>query len=203
MKVFSYILVLIGIAIIFFIFGPVIKQEMDYTFNQMAGVKYTVDKTGGWNAQRVIYPPNIDFSIVIPKINAAAPIIDNVDPSNSTLYLRALKDGVAHADGSAYPGEIGNIYLFAHSTDAFYNVGKYNAVFFLIGHLMPGDEIDIYYRGNLIKYTVFDKQIVEPTDTQYLGTLIDGEQTLTLQTCYPPGTTLKRLVVLAKKDSTE
>jgi len=197
-KIFSSALILIGLAIILFLFGPVIKQEVDYTFNQLTGVQYSVDTTVAWSSQRPIYPPNTDFSIIIPKINAVAPIVDKVDPSNSIQYLKALKEGVAHADGTAYPGEIGNMYLFAHSTDAFYNVGKYNAVFFLIGHLVPGDEIDVYYRGKLTKYVVYDKRVVDPEDTQYLGTLIEGEKTLTLQTCYPPGTTIKRLVVLAK-----
>jgi sortase A len=194
----SLILILLGLAALIFVFGPVLKQEMDYRFNQMTGVKYSVESTISWSSQRSIYPTNTSFSIVIPKLNATAPIIDNVDPYDSTAYLKALKEGVAHAAGTAYPGEFGNVYLFAHSTDAFYNVGRYNAVFFLIGHLTPGDEIDIFYRGNLLKYFVYDKKVVEPTDTEYLGTLLEGEKTLTLQTCYPPGTTIKRLVVLAK-----
>ena len=145
----------------------------------------------------------MDFSIVIPKIKASAPIVEGVDPFNSIKYLTALKNGVAQASGTAYPGEVGNVYLFAHSTDAFFNVGRYNAVFFLIRHLNKGDEVDIYYRGNRYKYIVYDKKVVEPEDTKYFGSLVEGEKTLTLQTCYPPGTTLKRLVVLAKIDSTE
>jgi len=200
MRRFSLVLIFLGLVIILFIFGPVIKQELSYTFDKWAGVRRSVEPHAALNYQRPIEIPNKDFSIIIPKINASAPIVDNVDPNNSGAYLNALKDGVAHAAGTPYPGQVGNVYLFAHSTDAFYNVGRYNAVFFLIGHLTPGDEIDIYYRNNLYKYTVYDKKVVEPTDTEYLGTLIDGEKTLTLQTCYPPGTTIKRLVVLAKLD---
>jgi len=195
------ILIGIGLAIFFFIFGPVIKQEINYSFDQMAGVKHSIDPTAALNFLKPIDVPNRDFSIIITKLNAAAPVVDNVDPNSSEAYLEALKEGVAHAANTPYPGQIGNVYLFAHSTDAFYNVGRYNAVFFLIGHLVPGDEIDIFYRGTLYKYVVYDKKVVDPTSVEYLGTLIDGEKTLTLQTCYPPGTTLKRLVVLAKLDS--
>jgi sortase A len=197
-KIISAILILIGLSIIFFIFGPVIKEEFNYSLNRATGVQYSLNTTDTWTFQRPIDIPNIDFSIIIPKINAKAPIIDNVDPSNQEAYIKALKKGVAHAAGTAYPGDVGNVYLFAHSTDAFYNVGHYNAVFFLIGHLNPGDEIDIFYKGRQYIYTVYDKKVVEPTDTKYLGTLTEGDKTLTLQTCYPPGTTLKRLVVLAK-----
>lgn len=201
MRRFSTILILSGVIIITFIFGPVIKQELSFTFDKWAGVRYSVEPNAALNYQKPMQIPNRDFSIIIPKINATAPIVDNVDPSNSKEYLDALKDGVAHAAGTAYPGQVGNMYLFAHSTDAFYNVGRYNAVFFLIGHLVPGDEVDIYYRNKLYKYTVYDKRIVEPTDSEYLGTLTEGEKTLTLQTCYPPGTTIKRLVVMAELEN--
>ena len=198
MRIFSTALIAIGLAIILFIFGPVIKEELNYSFNRASGVKYSIDTVETWSFQRPINAPNIDFSIIIPKLNAKAPIIGNIDPSNPDEYLKALKKGVAHAAGTPFPGEVGNVFLFAHSTDAFYNIGRYNAVFFLIGRLETGDEIDIYYRGRLYKYIVYDKKVVDPTDTQYLGTLAMGEKTLTLQTCYPPGTTIKRLVVLAK-----
>ncbi len=151
--------------------------------------------------EKPLNPPNTDFSILIPKIGAVAPVVDNVDPSNPDIYIPALKKGVAHASGTGYPGIPGNVFLFAHSTDSFWRVNAYNAIFYLIGKLEPGDEIDLFFAGNLIRYTVYDKQVVEPTDSQYLGTLIEGEKTLTLQTCYPPGTTLKRLVVLAKQKS--
>lgn len=196
----SFVLIFVGLAIIFLIFGSVIKQEVTYSFEKAIGIRYSSDNIEPWSSQRPISPPNTDFSIVIPKINATAPIVDNVNPSDSVEYLKSLKRGVAHASGTAYPGEIGNFYLFAHSTDVFYNVGKYNAVFFLIGHLNPGDGVDIYYRGARYKYIVYDKKVVDPEDTKYLGTLIKDEKTLTLQTCYPPGTTFKRLVVLAKQE---
>ena len=105
---------------------------------------------------------------------------------------------MAHAKGTAYPGQKGNVYLFAHSTDAFYNVGRYNAVFYLIGKLENGDEIDIYYKDQKIVYEVYEKKVVGADDIKYLGNLGD-RNTLTLQTCYPPGTTLKRLVVVASQ----
>lgn len=203
MRRFSFFLVLVGVILILLIFGPVIREELGYTFDQWSGIRRSVEPNAALNYQKPIQIPNRDFSIVIPKINAAAPVVDNVDPTNSELYLKALKEGVAHAAGTQYPGQVGNVYLFAHSTDAFYNVGHYNAVFFLLGHLVPGDEVDIFYRNKLYVYTVYDKRIVEPTDNEFLGTLLEGEKTLTLQTCYPPGTTIKRLVVLAKLNTSE
>ena len=196
MKAVSASLIFIGIAILALIFWPVAKEEVKYTFHQVLS---TIVKAPNNIPQKSLTPPNTDFSIVIPKIGAAAPIFANIDPSNPKNYLSALKKGVAHAAGTDLPGETGNVYLFAHSTDAFWNVGTYNAVFYLIGKLNPGDEIVIYYNGKAIKYQVYDKKVVGPDSSQYFGTILPGEKTLTLQTCYPPGTTFERLVVLAKE----
>jgi sortase A len=154
--------------------------------------------------EKPLTPPNTDFSIIIPKIAAVAPIVDNVDASDPKKYLSALRKGVAHAAGTANPGKEGNVYLFAHSTDTFWNVNTYNAIFYLIGKLGKGDEIDIYFQDKLIKYQVYDKKVVDANSSQYFHLSAEalaeaGGKTLTLQTCYPPGTTLKRLVVLAKQ----
>jgi len=202
-RIFATALIGLALTVILFIFGPVIKQELSYSFNRMSGVQYSIDNIDVWSFQRPINAPNINFSIIIPKLNAASAIVENVDPLNQDEYLNALKKGVAHARGSAFPGSVGNVFLFAHSTDTLINVGRYNAIFFLIGHLTEGDEVDIYYKGRLYKYIVYDKKVVEPTDVEYLGTLTEGEKTLTLQTCYPPGTTFKRLVILAKLKESE
>ncbi len=203
MRKISLGFIFLGLAFLLFIFGPILSEEVRYESSRIAGVSYTIDKDGEWNYQRVVKPINTDFSITIPKLNTTSSITANVDASDSEKYLKALKSGVAHAAGTVYPGQIGNVFLFAHSTDAFYNVARYNAAFFLIGHLKTGDEIDIYYRNYLYKYFVYDKKVVEPTDVQYMEPLSVGEKTLTLQTCYPPGTTVKRLVVLAKLEETK
>jgi len=62
--------------------------------------------------------------------------------------------------------------------------------------LNKGDNIEIYYKEKKYDYIVNEVKVVDAADVKYLGKL--GEwNTLTLQTCYPPGTTLKRLVVVA------
>ena len=120
-----------------------------------------------------------------------------ISPFDSKGYLPVLKEGVAHAKGTGFPGGGRNIYLFAHSTDSFLNFRQYNAVFYLLGKLENGDEIDIFYKNSLFRYEVIEKKVVFPEAIHYLDS--DEEEILTLQTCYPPGTTLKRLIVRAKK----
>jgi len=191
------ILILLSFLFLFFTFGPATTEEIKYQARQVLDIEYSVNVKSEGKVKNLT-PPNKDFSIVIPKIGAVAPVVANVDPINSENYLSALRKGVAHAANTPMPGEFGNTYIFAHSTDTFYNVGAYNAVFYLLGKLTEGDKIYIYYKGEEYIYIVFDKKVVAPEDVKYLGKQGDWN-TLTLQTCYPPGTTLKRLVVVANQ----
>lgn len=165
----------------------------------MAGKNTFFGQLTGGNKIQPLSPVSAQFGIIIPKIAANAPIFPNVDPADSNLYLPILQQGVAHAAGTVFPGVAGNIYLFAHSTDAFWNVGRYNAIFYLIKELENGDEIDVFFNGIRHIYRVANKLVVDPSEVRYLTHSTSYEQ-LTLQTCWPPGTTLKRLVVLARTE---
>lgn len=201
MKSVGALLIVAGLSIIFLIFGPVLVAELRYYSNQWGGVEYSLDADPQFpeGGLRPINPVDTEFGIVIERINLNAEIFPEVDASNPEKYLPVLRKGVAHAKGSAYPDEeTGNVFLFGHSTDAFYNVGRYNAVFFLINKLQPGDEIDIFYRDKRYRYEAIENQVVESDGiSSYLEKYRD-QKILTLQTCYPPGTTLKRLLVIAK-----
>jgi len=146
----------------------------------------------------LLVPQDPDFSIVIPKIGANARILANVDAADEKVYAEALKKGVAHALGTSFPGEPNHIFLFAHSTDYFWNIGTYNAVFYLLYKLEANDEVNLFYQGQRYVYRVIDKKVVDPSEIEYLTKKTDSEF-LTLQTCWPPGTTLKRILVFAKR----
>ena len=148
-------------------------------------------------SENSIIPVSTQYGIVIEKINANAKIVPNVNPGNEREYVEALKSGVAEALGSTPPGEPGNLYLFSHSTDAPWNIVRYNAIFYLLRELVPGDRVIIFYKNRRYDYIVFDKLIVKPDDVSYLTNRYDSP-VLTLQTCDPPGTLLNRLVVRAK-----
>ena len=201
LRLIGNVLIIISLIGLFLTFGPVLSLEGDYQVRKVLKQNYIVNDFKDSNIPKTsseLVPPNFDFSIVIPKIGAVAPAYTNVDPFNEKEFLGVLRHGVAQAKGSALPGQEGNTYIFAHSTDAFYNVGRYNAVFYLIGKLQVGDDIYIYFQNHKYTYKVYDKKVVNPMDIGYLGTLKKNINTLTLQTCYPPGTTLKRLVVLSE-----
>lgn len=205
-------LVLSAIAAVVLTFVPVAKEEIIYRYNEFSGVHYVLagdvppaqeqrQPTSLFNAPQPttleISPVSTDFGIVIPKIAANAKVVPNVDPGNYDEYIEALKRGVAHAKGTVFPGEVGNSYLFAHSVGNFWEVNRWNAVFYLLKELVPGDEVDVFYQGKRYIYVVYGTKIVEASDTEYLYTLANYPM-LTLQTCWPPGTTLKRLLVFAR-----
>ena len=144
----------------------------------------------------ILTPEDPNFSIVIPKIGANAKVLSNIDAADEKTYLDALNKGVAHTLGTAFPGEGGHIFLFAHSTDYFWNIGTYNAIFYLLYKLEKNDEVDIFYQGQRYVYRVIGREIVDPSQVQYL-TRKTNREFLTLQTCWPPGTTLKRLLIFA------
>lgn len=211
-------LILISIFLILKTFyEPIVSEARFFVDNTLLKRTYIISSLSPKQDQGIFHPPatsqlasffNIpqvelmhpidpSFSIMIPKIAANARIIPNVNVANEAEYLEKLKLGVAHAAGTYFPGQNGHIFLFAHSTDYVWNINTYNAVFYLLYKLEKDDEIDVFFQGARHVYQVTGKKVVDPTDIEYLTRKTDGEL-LTLQTCWPPGTTLKRLLIIAK-----
>ena len=183
-----------GLCLIILAFYILIRLFQDPISHE---IRYANHRT---QSQSVLTPTNTEFALTIDKIGASAQIIQSVDPNNSQQYQYALRDGVAHARGTSLPGHGGNIFLFAHSSADLLTAERYNSVFYLMHHLEEGDQIKVWYKGQQYDYYVTEKQVVSPRDTQYLGNTYTDE-TLTLMTCWPPGTTFKRLIILARPRS--
>jgi len=143
------------------------------------------------------YGLNSHFSVFIPKIDAKANVVANVDTADEASYREALSQGIAHAAGTNFPGGGEGIFLFSHSTDFSYNVARYNAVFYLLRKLERDDEVVVFFTDQKHTYKVTDKLVVEADDISWL-TKDYGSETLILQTCDPPGTAWKRLLVIAE-----
>lgn len=205
-------LLLLAIFGVIATFGPTLYYEISFRILQARGVQFKIANAQpqpqiapGFGAilsgskQQILVPKDTDFSILIPKIGANARVFPNVDSSNSKEFLNYLSEGVAHAKGTVFPGMKGNIYLFAHSTDNWWNVGRYNAIFYLLKDLTPGDEVVVYFENVRHNYTVVDSRITTPSEVSYITQSHNApEETLILQTCWPPGTTWRRLLVFAK-----
>lgn len=148
----------------------------------------------------VVEPVNTTFAIVIPKIGANAPVIDQVNPLDPNEYQFKLAQGVAHAKGTPLPGATGTSFLFAHSSGDITSARRYNAVFYLLDKLAVGDNIFIARDQVLYRFQVEKTEIVNPEQTKYLqpGDLTQPDQKLILMTCTPAGTDKQRLLVHAR-----
>jgi LPXTG-site transpeptidase (sortase) family protein len=188
---------------------PYIEEAMNANGVKPAGVdllplqKTTVEKKQPLPELNIgITPP--DDRIIIPRINRNVPIV-NVSTENlikrdwSALEAEiqnALRDGVVHYPGTAEPGERGNVVITGHSSYFPWDPGRFKDVFALLHDVSINDEILIYADQKQYKYKVTDKKIVMPDQIDVLTQ--QGEDKLTLITCTPVGTNLKRLIIIAK-----
>lgn len=207
-------LVCMGLAALglVFIYVPLITAEIHYAWTQtstgkefnrvgrnLAIVKIEEKPKVITAAVQPNWPvPDDNYSIYIPKIEAISRVIPDVSVENRADYMAALQKGVAEASGLAHPGKNGTTYLFAHSVGNRIDYARYNAVFYLLDKLDIGDAVEIVYNKTDYKYQVWNKEILEPSDVHYLLPQYTEEK-LILQTCYPPGTTWKRLVITARR----
>lgn len=218
LRIIGNFLVIFSIFGIIATLGPTLFYEISFRLEKLQGIKYeiieidTPSEFGKINKKittsklpkndqgiRILIPVDTNFSIVIPKIGINTKIFPNVDSSSEADFLPILQKGIAHARGSIFPGMKGNIYLFAHSTDNFWNVGRYNSQFYLLKDMTAGDEVSIFFENIRHNYIVVDSRVIEALDTSYLiNSQNKKEESLIMQTCWPPGTTWKRLIVIAK-----
>lgn len=135
------------------------------------------------------------FELYIPKLKILSAKVKINDAALSP------DDSLGHYPNSALPGEIGNIFIFGHSSlSALYNPNNYKTIFSTLARLEEGDLIYIDYLGKTYIYVVQDSQVKTPDNVDPLDTIAPRyleKQYLTLMTCVPPGLDTKRLLVTA------
>jgi LPXTG-site transpeptidase (sortase) family protein len=185
------ILTAVGIfALVLLLFkSPVILSQVSYSLGHKPAPTTSVAPA----ASAVIPAEN---TITIPKINVHAPV--EYEPSIQEANIqKALQSGVVHYGNTALPGQVGNAAIFGHSSNDWWEPGDYKFVFVLLDKLAPGDRFTIDYQSKRYTYEVTGSKVVEPTDLSVLNPT--PTPTVTLITCTPPGTSLRRLVVTAKQ----
>jgi len=129
------------------------------------------------------------YSLSIPKlgINEARVLVGGEDLSKNLIRFTGPT-----------PGEYGNPVIFGHSTLLwFYNPKDYKTIFSKLPELKKDDEIYIHVDSLVYRYKIYEMKIVWPDDISVLEQRFDAPY-ITLVTCVPPGTYLKRLIVRGK-----
>ncbi|HEX8597714.1 MAG TPA: sortase [Chloroflexia bacterium] len=98
---------------------------------------------------------------------------------------------VGHHEGTANPGEVGNVVLAGHRDIN-------SALFRELDRLQPGDEVFVGNMFGEYRYLVEESLVVSPDYVQVMDPT--GDKRLTLITCTPLGLATQRLVVIAKLD---
>ena len=142
--------------------------------------------------------------IILPRLGKNVPI---VGVAEEKLLLRdwtglendiqgALRNGVVHYPGTPQPNQSGNFVLTGHSSYFPWDPGRFKDVFAVLHNVVVGDEILVYHDMQKYRYKVEESFTITPDQISVLGD--SGDNRLTLITCTPIGTNLKRLIVVAK-----
>jgi len=132
----------------------------------------------------------VSYTISIPKlgINEAVVLMGGED----------LKKSLIHYPETSLPGQLGNAVIFGHSVlPQFFNPENYLTIFSTLYRLKEGDQILVDFDKITYQYLVEKLFEVSADDLTVLEQRYD-DRFLTLITCSPPGTYLRRLVVRAR-----
>ncbi len=189
-------LILLGVlaALIFVLLNfSYFSQQVIYFFDQT----FVTDAQREFrrNEHPVRQKPN---ELYIPSLEIRAPII-YIDETDEAHFQRGLQKGVVQYPNTAKIGEVGNTYIFGHSSDFAFSPGEYKTIFALLPNVKKGDEVILSNEnGKIFHYKVYEKFVADKTATYLLDQNTGGRKILTLQTSYPIGTALKRYIVKAE-----
>jgi len=216
-KEIAAILLSIGLFTFSLAIFPIVKYQFEYSIkfkqiiNPLSSKHYN-------NPGNILGEMTTDYTQISnwfvnsPDTQIQGSIISN-NQTDTTYYLSIpklkIKDAVVAVNSmdlkksliqypkTALPGQLGNSVIFGHSVlPQFFNSKSYLTIFSTLYRLKVGDEIQVTLSNVDYKYKVEEMFEVQPTELSVLDQRFDGKY-LTLITCSPPGTTLRRLVVKA------
>jgi LPXTG-site transpeptidase (sortase) family protein len=153
--------------------GNALKKQIDAREQHNAGLPRVVAKEG-----------DVLGRIEIPRLGMTVAVLEGT-------RAQTLRLGVGHIEGTALPGEPGNIGIAGHRDTYFRGLKDIHA----------SDEIQIQAATGLSRYEVDWVRIVAPGDTGVLAP--SAGSAITLVTCYPfhyIGAAPKRFVVHAHRE---
>ena len=135
------------------------------------------------------------YYLTVPKLRIERALVDSAPPDLDP------EDALGHYVGSSMPGEAGNTFIYGHSVlPSFFNPKNYKTIFSTLNDLEIGDEFTIEYNNKPLTYKIEQKKSLKPSEVDPLKGFKPAylnDSTVTLMTCTPAGTKLKRLLVNA------
>ena len=116
---------LVAIAVFGFFNSQLLSAKIEYYL-------YERHKNTALQDGQVVAKPvdkNAPAKIIINSINVTAPVIYDQTTVNEDNFLQALHNGVVHYPNTAFPGQVGNMVIFGHSSGQWWAPGTYKFVF--------------------------------------------------------------------------
>lgn len=209
-KTLPFILIIIGLSLVGFVAAPILSYQFiiaprfsspvkpisqEQASSPVVLAEETPDYTQSINwfptAPRLLPRPSriTHYTLSIPELKIENAIVE--------IGGEDLKQSLIQYEGTAFPGQFGNTVIFGHSVlPQFFNPKNYLTIFSTLPTLEVGNEVLVDFDGVHYQYLVKEMVEVEPEDISILEQRYDNS-CLTLITCVPPGTYLKRLAVYA------
>jgi sortase A len=173
-------------------FSPPLISPVEVLGETTAVVDYS--RPSNWFPTAPKLPPKpskiTHWTLSIPKLKIEKAVVE--------IGSEDLMKSLIQYPGTSLPGQYGNTVVFGHSVlPQFFNPKNYKTIFSTLPTLKEGDEILVEFDGVLYRYQVVKMVETTPDDVTVLEQRYDSEY-LTLITCVPPGTYLRRLIVRAK-----
>lgn len=134
----------------------------------------------------------------IPANNLSVPLTWTQDVKD---FETDLKNGVVHYPGTALPGEVGTSYISGHSSGYIWDHSQYKQIFAGLGNVKDGTSFSItatQKNGKTVKFNyIVDHrgEYAANDQSQFIST---ADSVVALSTCWPVGTTARRLVLFSK-----
>lgn len=224
----SYAAILVGSAALFFSFYPILSYSIYSKFFLQQGVPHpvpgdtqiaSIEKASRNIANDTIFSTNlVDFTKAaawFPTLEVQAAERTEFSVSEYTLSIPKIKidsarvqvggddllSGLVQYQPKVLPCEYGKVTILGHSTHPalahFDGPRRYSSIFTYLPTLSPGDRISVTVGDYGCEYEVFEKFEISADEVSVLAQQYD-QPYLSLITCTPPGTYLRRLVVNAR-----
>lgn len=205
-------LILLGTFLITKIFlFPLLRLYLENPATEIVSPQaFVVRPSGEAHGQEVRLPAGLwegtigatpkEFYLTIEKIGIKrARVFTDVDVSSSANYQELLRRGLGHVKNTPYPGQWGSSFIIGHSAlPFFYDPKNYETIFSKLDMLVAGDELLVEFGEQQIPYRVVNQKVVADWKRPE-NILSGGGYKLVLMTCYPPGLTLRRLLITAER----
>lgn len=201
-----------GIVLLIGTLKPIVSSQINYYFSDTSDL---IDPTTNLSADTYVSMWSPDYTDVstwfdIPsrsQTNPLTPALNSYTISipaiklvraSVEVYGTDLKKNAIHYPDTALPGEFGNPVIFGHSTlPQLYKPLDPLSIFNHLPEVTIGDELFVHLSDVTYKYVIRDTREVKPTEVEVLAQRYDRRE-ITLITCVPLGTYLRRFVVRAE-----